>query len=234
MSAAATWMTRGTGMPYAKVSLNAMVWAISTAGRASGEVERERRRLGRTGRDVRRGSRVVWGHAARRREPAKVSIVTLTAASTHTATAAAAIAIPGLARMPLQLTCLIARESRANQIRSARRTTRRRYATASSAVEVHRRRTCSRSSCGSGASGSRRENAAGRIAPQPRRAQVWHSPMCQTTRSRVCSVSCPSQSASNSPSTGQASRPVSAMCSAPRASSSRPSGARGQVVCPAL
>ena len=46
--------------------------------------------------------------------------------------------------------------------------------------------------------------------------------MCQTTRSRVCSVSCPSQSASNSPSTGQASRPVSAMCSAPRASSSRP------------
>ena len=57
--------------------------------------------------------------------------MTTTAASTHTATAVAAIAIPGLARMPLQLTCLIASESRADQIRSARRTTRRRYATAS-------------------------------------------------------------------------------------------------------
>jgi len=52
--------------------------------------------------------------------------MTTTAASTHTATAVAAIAIPGLARMPLQLTCLIARESRADQIRPARRTTRRR------------------------------------------------------------------------------------------------------------
>ena len=128
---------------------------------------------------------------------------------------------PGLARMLLQLARLIARENRANQILFARRTTRRRYATASSAVDVQSLRTCSRSSWGSGAGGNRRENAAGRMAPQPWWAQVWHSPMCQTTRSRVCSVSCPSQSASNSPSAGQASRPVSAMCSAPRASSSR-------------
>ena len=45
--------------------------------------------------------------------------------------------------------------------------------------------------------------------------------MCQTTRSRVCSVSCPSQSASSSASTGQASRLVSAMRSALRPSSNR-------------
>ena len=107
----------------------------------------------------------VWASAAR--EPAKVSIVTLTAATTHTATAAAATAAPGWARMLLQLACLIARENRANHIHSAWRATRRRYATASSAVEVQRLRTCSRSSWGSGASGNRRENAAGRIAPHP-------------------------------------------------------------------
>ena len=64
-------------------------------------------------------------------------IETLTAATTHSAIAAAAIAIPGLARMALQLTCLTACENRANHIHSARRTTRRRYATASGAVEVH-------------------------------------------------------------------------------------------------
>lgn len=162
---------------------------------------------------------VVWASAAL--EPARVMVVTLTAAATtHNTTATAAIATPGWARMLLQPACLIARENRASQIRSACRTTRRRYATASSAVEVHRLRTCSRSSGGSGASGSRRENAAGRIAPHPCWAQVWHSTMCQTTKSRVCSVSCPSQSASNSPSVGQASRPVNAMCSAPRALSS--------------
>jgi hypothetical protein len=45
--------------------------------------------------------------------------------------------------------------------------------------------------------------------------------MCETSRSRVSSVSCPSQLASNSPSPGQAFRLVSAMCSAQRASSSR-------------
>jgi len=94
-----------------------------------------------------------------------MSSVTLTAVTAHTTTAAAAIATPGLARMLLQLTCLIARGNLENQIHSACRTTRRRYATASSAVEVHRLKTCSRSPWGSGASGSRRENAAGRIAP---------------------------------------------------------------------
>lgn len=96
-----------------------------------------------------------------------MSIVTLTAATTHTVTATTAIAIPGLARMLLQLACLIARENRANHIRFARRTTRRRYAAASSSVEVHRLRTRSRSSWGSEASGSKRENAAGRMAPHP-------------------------------------------------------------------
>lgn len=96
-----------------------------------------------------------------------MSIMTLTAATTHSATATAAIATPGLARMLFQLTCLIACENRATHIDSACRTTRRRYATASSAVEVQRLRACSRSFGGSGASGSRRENAAGRIAPHP-------------------------------------------------------------------
>ena len=104
----------------------------------------------------------VWTCAAK--EPAKVSSVTLTAAASHTTTATAAIATPGLARMLFQLTSLIACE---NHVHSARRATRRRYATASSAVEVQRLKTCSRSSGGSGASGSRRENAAGRSAPHP-------------------------------------------------------------------
>jgi hypothetical protein len=96
-----------------------------------------------------------------------VIIVTLTAATTHIATATTATVTPGLARMLLQLACLAAREIRPNHIRFARRTTWRRYVTASSAVEVHRFRTCFRSSWGSGVSGSRRENAAGRIAPHP-------------------------------------------------------------------
>jgi hypothetical protein len=108
---------------------------------------------------------VVWAAAAR--EPAKASIVTLTAATTHTATATTATATPGLARMLLQLACLIIRENRVNHIHFAWRATRRRYATASSAVEVQRLRTCSRSSWGSGASGNWRKSVAGRIAPHP-------------------------------------------------------------------
>ena len=82
---------------------------------------------------------VVWAAAAR--EPAKVSIVTHTAATTHTATATAAIAGPGLARMLLQLAFLIVRDNRADHILFARRTTRRRYAIPSSAVEAQRPRT---------------------------------------------------------------------------------------------
>ena len=67
---------------------------------------------------------VAWAYAVC--EPAKVSSVTLTAATTHTATAIVAIAAPGLARMLSQLTHLIARENSAAQVDSARRTTRRR------------------------------------------------------------------------------------------------------------
>ena len=96
-----------------------------------------------------------------------MSNVTLTAAMTQTTTAVAAIDTPGWARILAQLTCLIACENLANPIDSARRTTRRRYATASAAAEVQTLKTCSRSSRGSGASGSRRENAAGRSAPHP-------------------------------------------------------------------
>ena len=55
-----------------------------------------------------------------------MSIVTLTAATSHTATATAATATPGWARMLLQLASLAARENRANHIRSAWRATRRR------------------------------------------------------------------------------------------------------------
>jgi len=109
--------------------------------------------------------RVTWACAAR--EPMRMIIVTLTAATTHAVTATVAIAAWGLALTLLQLTCLIVRESRPNHIHFACRATRRRYATASSAVEVQRLRTCSRSSWGNGASGSRRENTAGRIAPHP-------------------------------------------------------------------
>ena len=65
-----------------------------------------------------------WAYAAC--EPAKVSSVTLTAATTHTATAVVAIAAPGLARMLSQLTHLIACANIAAHVDSARRTTRRR------------------------------------------------------------------------------------------------------------
>ena len=66
-----------------------------------------------------------------------------------------------------QLTHLIACENRENHIASARRTTRRRYATASSSVDEQQFKTCSRSSEGSGASGSRPERAVGRSARRP-------------------------------------------------------------------
>lgn len=107
--------------------------------------------------------RGAWACAAL--EPT-VSRVTLTAATAHTATATAAIAAPGLLRM-LSHFQLIASENLANHAESAREATRRRYATASSAWEQQWFKTCSRSSGGSGASGSRRENAAGRSAPCP-------------------------------------------------------------------
>ena len=98
--------------------------------------------------------------------PAKVSSVTITAAATHTATAVVAIATPGLARMPFQLTRLIACENIGVQVDSARRITRRRYAAASSEVEEQRLTTLSRSSAGSGASGSRPERTVGRSEPR--------------------------------------------------------------------
>ncbi len=68
--------------------------------------------------------RAAWAYAAW--EPAKVSSVTLTAATTHITTAVVAIAAPGLARMLSQLTHLIADENSAAHVDSARRTTRRR------------------------------------------------------------------------------------------------------------
>ena len=115
---------------------------------------------------------LVLGRVSRARAtwvPAKVSSRTLTATTAHTATAAVAIAAPGLARMLSQLVSLTARENSvniANHFDSARLTTRWRYATASSAVEEQRLKTCHRSSGGSGASGSRPVRAAGRRAPR--------------------------------------------------------------------
>ncbi len=96
-----------------------------------------------------------------------MSNVTLTAATTHATTAVVAIAGPGLARMLSQLTHLIACENIVNHVDSARRTTRWRYATASSSVEKQQLMTCCRSSGGSGASGSRAERAVGRSPPRP-------------------------------------------------------------------
>jgi hypothetical protein len=104
-----------------------------------------------------------WARAAW--EPAKVSSRTLAATAAHTATAVVATAAPGLARMLPQLSCLIAREKRAAHLASARRITRRRYATASSAAEEQRLKTFSRSSGGSAASGSKPERTVGRSAP---------------------------------------------------------------------
>ena len=79
--------------------------------------------------------RAAWACAAW--EPAKVSSVTLTAATTHTATADGGDRRSGIgpdavpAHPPDRLARMLA-----NHVDSARRTTRRRYATASSAVEV--------------------------------------------------------------------------------------------------
>jgi hypothetical protein len=114
-------------------------------------------------------------------EPVMVSSVMLTAATTHTATATVAIEAPGLALRPSHLQ-LSPSENLANHVDAARRATRLRYATASTAVEEQRLMTCSRSSGGSGAGGSREENAARRRAPRPRSAQVWHCTMCKLTR----------------------------------------------------
>ena len=96
-----------------------------------------------------------------------VSSMTLTAAATHSAMATAAVTVPALAPMLSQLTPLIAGEILANHVGSARRATRLRSSTALSAVEEQRLRTCSRSSRGSGASGTRPKSAAGRSAPGP-------------------------------------------------------------------
>ena len=177
------------------------------------------------------GDPAAWASAVF--SPPKVRSVTATAAVTHTATATAAITGPGWALRPAQLSCRMAGESLERQNDPARLTTRRRCATASLSGEVQQVRTSSRSSGGSGKDGSSRENAAGRSAPHLCCAQVWHSSMCQLTSSRVSSVSCPFQSASNSPRTGQAVRLVSAMCSAPRACSSWPR-ARAAKVCARL
>ena len=97
-------------------------------------------------------------------DPATTSSVMLTAATIHSATAKAPIAAPELARMLSHLQ-LVASENRANHVHSARQATDLRYAAASSLVEEHRFRTFFLSSGGSGAEGSRRENAAGRSAP---------------------------------------------------------------------
>ena len=93
--------------------------------------------------------------------------MTLTAAKTHTVTATAAVTVPALTPMLSQLTLLIACENLASHVDSARWATRRRSSTALAAVEEQRLRTCSRSSPGSGASGSRPKSAAGRSAPGP-------------------------------------------------------------------
>ena len=134
--------------------------------------------------------------------------MTLTAATTHSAMATAAVAVPGLAPMLSQLIRLAACEILANHVGSARRATRPRYSTAFSAVEEQR------SGPAPVVHGEAGPAAAGRKAPpgaaRPVRgvAQVSHCSTCPPTRSLVCSVSCPSQSVSNSPSTGQVSRPV--------------------------
>ena len=70
---------------------------------------------------------VGWaGWACAAWEPVKVSSMTLTAVTAHTATAMVAIAAPGWVRMLAQLTRLIACENSAAHLDSARRTTRRR------------------------------------------------------------------------------------------------------------
>jgi tetratricopeptide (TPR) repeat protein len=154
-------------------------------------------------------------------EPAKVSTETVTAATVHTTTAAVATAGPGLTRGRAHRGSLIALARRVSHTRGGRRVIGGRSSSASGAPDEHSGRTCSRSSGGSGASGSRAENA-GRSASCRRSAQVSQFSMWPPTSSRVSLVRCPSRSASNSSSAGQASRPVRATSSAPTALSSRP------------
>ena len=101
------WLTAGDGLAWADAR------PFAEAGAAVGRLER-----------VPAVGSGAWACAAW--EPAKMSSVTLTAATTHTATAVVAIAAPGLARMLSQLTRLIACENSASHVDSARRTTRRR------------------------------------------------------------------------------------------------------------
>ena len=108
---------------------------------------------GRTGR-----ARAGW-------EPAKVSTVTPAAATTHTTTATVAMTAPDLAPILSDHASLIALKRRVNRTDSACHVIRR-CAAASGVPDEHSRRICSRSSAGSGASGSRSENAARRSVPR--------------------------------------------------------------------
>jgi hypothetical protein len=109
-------------------------------------------------------------------EPVKASRVILMA---NTTTAhAATITVAVVDRRPFHLASLITYEIRAGHAFSARRATRRRYATASAASEEQRDSTCSRSPEGRGASGVSADNAAGRRPPSLWPVQVWHCSTC--------------------------------------------------------
>ena len=101
-------MTAGDGLAAADVGAFVLAWT------AAGSLE-EVPALGWA---------ACWACAAW--EPAKVNRMAVTAAATHIVTAVAAIAGPGLARIVLQRTRLIACENAATHVDSARRITRRR------------------------------------------------------------------------------------------------------------
>ena len=147
--------------------------------------------------------------------PVTVTIVALTAATIHTATAAAAVALPGLARILLQLSRpRIRRRPRGPSAAASRASLPR---DAAVALAVARSSIGSRSPAGSSASGSRRDSISGRSAPCLWLAHVSQCSRCLAVSRPACTVSCPSQSASKAASSGHDSRPVRAMSNASRA-----------------
>jgi len=120
---------------------------------------------------------LAFGGVARARtpwEPAKVSMLTPTAATTQITTTVAAIARPGFARMLRHLINVTTSATRVRHTDSARRVACCRYATTSGVAEKQSFSTCSRSPGGSGSSGCRPERAAGRSVSRRRAAQVSH------------------------------------------------------------
>ena len=149
----------------------------------------------------------------------------LRAAVPHRAIAPVAVAAPGLSRILLHPRSRVGPASPSGGRQAAGRITSGRLAAGSWLRPAPRSSTCSRSPEGSAAGGPTPDSSAARSARRLLFSQASHRSMCCVTRYRVGAVSVvsrPSQSASKVSSAGQASRPIRATRSAPRALSNLP------------